>query len=192
MSILHPYIPTTWHDGSGTSERHRTLTIADAGILNAVLGVVISLTISRLAYFANALLDISFLYQHPSSILNDQVNEVAKNEATSPGDFLFSILCFILAVRRKIVLRRIFSIFNRNSTHRDTNISDLRGWKSRYVGTGAHLEGGCRYLVHYRNATSSTQVIPHAGSTSLSQRRNGRLLRNSIIRTSYKSGCRLY
>lgn len=87
----YPYVPRLWNDGSDRLGLRWTLSTPNAAVASAVIGIIVSFTIGRLASLVTTAFYIPFLHKRTKTRLDDQANTLAANSDSS-GGLLFSLL----------------------------------------------------------------------------------------------------
>ena len=106
----YPHLQRIWSDGSGSILGFRwTLETSTAAIASAVIAIVLSVTIARLASLLNSLLYLFFLHKRTKSALDDQAQVLAVN-SQSLLNFLLSLLSLLYTSRLKALSSVVFFV----------------------------------------------------------------------------------
>ena len=112
----YPHFQRIWNDGSGKVIGLRwTLETSAAAITSAVIAIVLSITIARLACLINSLLYLFILHKRTKSALDDQAEVLAVN-ARSPPNLLVSLVSLLYTSRLKALSSLVFFVLFLSTT----------------------------------------------------------------------------
>ena len=112
----YPHLQRIWNDGSGKVLGFRwTLETSTAAIASAVIAIVLSITIARLASLLNSLLYLFFLHKRTKSALDDQAQVLAINSQSLPN-LLLSLLSLLYTSRLKALSSVVFVVLFLSTT----------------------------------------------------------------------------
>ena len=154
MSDLYLYVSPVWNDGSGAFGR-RSLNPFWFAIVNALLGVLVSFPVTRLASFVNVLLYIHVTREQTKTILDDLSTRLLYYKQIPQW------LPLIYFARYRHTSTEILSFscileFQRfrNPCSQYSGGRCLGAWKTRLPRAIPILEGECGYPIIFKNTIS--------------------------------------